>query len=247
MRKHYKLISGIVCIVLCISILCFGVYAASTSLVKLSSTVSFTPSTAKLTIFGGMSGSKEAKADTASSYYATNYGSTPVNVSEATVNDQVVATFSEWAYGTATFDDNYVETSSKTHPDSIYFFLQITNHVERDVAITIDITSDYTAQTANIVVSCYYALALNTAVASSDKFYSINQATPKAPEQSTTNALVGKDYNEQSIESTGDADIDFSSLDTTLSTLMVVIKLDVDDHEESIATDTAFNFKVSIV
>lgn len=239
MRKHYKLISGIACIVLCISMICFGVYAASTSLVKLSSTVSFTPSTAKLTIFGGISGCKE---NTPSSYYATNYGTSHTNVSEK----DDVATFTTWEYGTVTFDDNYTETETNKHPDPIYFFLQLTNHVERDVAITVDITSNYT--NSNVLAYCSYALAKNNAV-STTNMYDISETAK--PAQSVTDSLVGKSYfahnNSNAIAYSSGTEIDFSSLDTTLSTLMMVIRLEIDNYQASIANDTTFSFKVSIV
>ena len=75
MRKHYKLISSIVCLLLCVSMIAFGVYAATHSLIGVNSQVSFTPTTAKLKIFGGIADHKEY-VDNANSgkYYACNYG-----------------------------------------------------------------------------------------------------------------------------------------------------------------------------
>lgn len=253
MHKHYKLISGIACIVLCIAIIAFGVYAASTSLVKLNASVSFTPSTAKLTIFGGIAGSKESKeTDGTSNYYATNYGddeSKHVNVqTESDANGAAI--FNAWTYTSATFDDNYFETG-KTHPDPIYFFVQITNHVERNIEIKIDFTNDYTDK--NIKVSCLYELATNESLkeANVNNMYSISGTS--APMQSTTTALAGKSYKTLSsdVKYSTSEEVDFSSLNsqnstTSLSTLMIVIKLEVKDADKNVENNTAFNFTISV-
>jgi hypothetical protein len=241
MRKHYKLISGIACIVLCISIFCFGVYAASTSLVKLNSTVSFTPSTAKLTIFGGISGCKETEP---SSYYGTNYGDKSLHKNVSEKDD--LATFSTWAYGDATFDDDYYETELITHPDPIYFMLQITNHVERDVAITVDITSDYSQ--FNYLVYCSYELAKNSEINTLNMYDISNKSNPT---QATTDMLASKAHkpynNQNAISYSSGVEVDFTSLDTTLSTLLIVFRLEINDHRADLEKNAIFNFTVSIV
>ena len=254
MRKHYKLVSGIACIVLCLAMVVFGVYAASTSLVKLNANVSFAPSTAKLTIQGGIAGSKESKTEQGTSnYFATNYGEISDHKNIKTESDaNGAAVFNEWVYSSATFDESYIETPGKTHPDPIYFFIQITNHVERDVDITVDFTSDYTDK--NIQVSCLYELMANSAVnAQTDNLYSLSSTS--APMQATTNALVSKSYTtlatDISFAETG-AEVDFTTLNqnsstTKLSTIMIVIKLEVVDADENVDSEkTAFNFVVSV-
>lgn len=243
MRKHYKLVSSIACIVLCIAIVAFGVYAASNSLVKLSAKVSFTPSTAQLTIIGGISGSTQSIANSSNSndklkYYATNHGAISTNVKE----EDNVATFNPWEYGVATFDDGYFE-QGKTEPDPIYFLLQITNHIERNVDIKVDFT---TAFDKNLKVSCLYAITEKTTLSSEDDKFFTGAATPA---QGTVDTLVRKTYTPKDSDITyseSEAEIDFSSENMTLSTIMIVIKLEVKDQAESVTTGY-FNFTVSII
>lgn len=241
MRKHYKLVSGIACIVLCVAMIAFGVYAASTSLVKFNASVSFTPSTAKVKIFGGIAGSKEVLnvADNSKGYYANNSGlSTHANIEKEEGN---VATFKTWNYGTANFNDEYTETAGQTHPDPIYFFLQITNTVEKDVDITINFADDYSD--SNFSVTCSYAYAKNTEIgANSTSFYDITGTD--APLQGTTNAKINGDYDGEATIS--NKVVDLTNIDTTLSTVMIVIKLEVKDADESIDSNTPFNFTVTI-
>lgn len=243
MRKHYKLVSSIACIVLCIAIVAFGVYAASNSLVRLSATVSFTPSTAQLTIIGGISGSTQSIANSSNSndklkYYATNHG-TSTNVKEEKDN---VATFNPWEYENATFNDKYFE-QGKTEPDPIYFLLQITNHIERDVDIKVDFTKVFDE---NLKVSCLYNITNKTTLSSTDDKFFTGATTPL---QATVDTLAGKTYTSKNSDITyseSGAEIDFSSEDMTLSTIMIVIKLEVRDQAESVTTGE-FNFTVSII
>lgn len=244
MRKHYKLVSGIACIVLCIAMVAFGVYAASNSLVILNATVSFTPSSAQLTIIGGISGSAESIANSSNNnaalkYYATNYKPTDdTQVINVEKEENGLATFKSWEYGEANFDGTYFE-QGKSEPQPIYFLLQITNHIERDVDITIDFT---TAFDDNLKVSCLYAIVKNSEVtANSDLF------TGKEPKQATVDTLAGKTtYTSlnNDITYSSDAEIDFSAIDTTLSTMMIVIKLEVRDQAKDVTTGN-FNFTVS--
>ena len=259
MHKHYKLISGIASIVLCLAMIAFGVYAASTSLVKLSANVSFSPSTAQLTILAGMTGSTECKTKlkddsqtTAYSYYATNYGDSKTNHKNVSNYDGNTATFNAWTYDSATFDGSYIETPGKAKPDPIYFFVQITNHIENDIKITVDLTSDFGE---NINVSCLYALQTNDYMQKNksniDNMYTIDHTSE--PLQSTTDGFANKTYTPLASEisfSATDTEIDFSldnnAKKTSLSTLMIVIKLEVKDADESIDNSkTAFNFTVT--
>lgn len=256
MRKHYKLISGIACIVLCLAMVAFGVYAASTSLVKLNASVSFKPSSAKLTIRGGIAGSTESVADGgASKYYATNNGTPTQGVTE---DKDGLATFPAWEYDSATFNSEYVESAEKTHPDPIYFFIQITNHVERNVTITVDFTQDYSEKNFN--VSCLYALKANSTFdVNTNHMYSLSAT--QAPDQTTTNGLLNKmesynsDVSLKNIayqDETKDPEINLAFLNensstTKLSTIMLVIKLEVIEADKDInAKDTLFNFTVDI-
>lgn len=253
MHKHYKLISGIASIVLCLAMIAFGVYAASTSLVKLNASVSFTPSTAKLTILAGMSGSTESNtplqgeqpADYLYSYYATNYGDDKLKHVNVDNYNNETATFKAWEYGKVTFDGSYIDTPGKTHPDPIYFFIQITNHVEKDLKITVDFNGSTFGD--NVNASCLYALQTNeymkTNKSTIDNMYAIDTASK--PLQGTTDGLVGKSYTSIASDITNTTVIDFSEQTTSLSTLMIVIKLQVVDADESIDGNTVFNFTIT--
>ena len=59
MHKHYKIITSVCCLFLCVGMIAFGVYAARNILTSLNSSVSFTPTTAKLKIFCGVYGCYE--------------------------------------------------------------------------------------------------------------------------------------------------------------------------------------------
>lgn len=264
MRKHYKIITGIACIVLCLAIVAFGVYAASTSLVTLGANVSFTPSSAKLTIQGGIAGSIEVKDSQKTpenaqvNYFATNYKNTSQGVTESNVDSETVANFPTWNYIAATFDSDYVETAEKTHPDPIYFFIQITNHVERNVNISVDLISPYTEET-NIKVSTLYSLLSNSAFTDSENtthMYSLSNND--APEQDITDVLVTKmslytqkdEFNDIKYQpETPEINFNFlnESSTTSLSTLMIVMKLEVINAEENVdSANTPFNFAITV-
>lgn len=246
MRKHYKLVSSIACIVLCIAIVAFGVYAASNSLVKLSATVSFTPTMAKLTIRGGIANAVDnietGNQPTTYGYYATNFGGSPT--SGITTNNNI-DTFPTWSYGTANFNNKNTDQA-----DPIYFFVQITNHVENNIDILVKFTTDFSTDT-NLKVSYCTNVKLNSAInANTVGMYSLSDTTK--PTQGTTNGLVSA-YSATTFEeityntTASEAEISISN-QASLSTVMLVIKLEVADQAENVdlGTNDAFNFVIDV-
>lgn len=240
MRKHYKLVSSIACIVLCIAIVAFGVYAASNSLVKLSATVSFTPTMAKLTIRGGIANAVDntgSKPETYG-YYDSN--------KDDTTESGNTYTFKTWSYGTALFDNANVDQA-----EPIYFFIQITNHVENNINILVKFKTDFSTNT-NLKVSYYYKEQLTTSIDSNTiGMYGISGS--EEPTQGTTNGLVSA-YSQATTTfnsityNTASDEAEISETGTSLSTAMLVIKLEVINQAENVVLgeNDAFNFVVDV-
>lgn len=249
MRKHYKLISSIVCLLLCVSMIAFGVYAATHSLIGVSSQVSFTPTTAKLKIFGGIRGQDGYNStesgegdDYKQTYYACNYGDTDSkkNYTSKTVDGALVDSFTDWTFGNIHFDKNYDET---TGPSPIYFYLQITNYVERNVKYTINIDkltqtdADKTDLSDGLVSISYGTYSQdNTGTFNAvSGWWDITQKN-KSNTQFTPKTVTYTDMDSKNLTAT------LPTEDTSLKTTMIIIKLAVDNAEE----DFDFNFKFTL-
>ena len=249
MRKHYKLISSIVCLLLCVSMIAFGVYAATNSLIGVSSQVSFTPTSAKLKIFGkvaGFDGYNSTSAGTEDTYkqtyYACNYGDTnsKKNYKSETVDGALVDSFTTWAFGDIHFDKNYDEA---TGPTPIYFYLQITNYVERNVKYTINIDkltqtdADKTDLADGIVSISYGTYSQNNTGTFNavSGWWDITQKN-KSNTQFTPKTVTYTNMDSKNLIAT------LPTEDTSLKTTMIIIKLAVDNAEE----DFDFNFKFTL-
>ena len=250
MRKHYKLISSIVCLLLCVSMIAFGVYAATNSLIGVSSQVSFTPTSAKLKIFGKVAGFDGYNSNSAGTedtykqtYYACNYGAgKDTNSYESeTVDGALVDSFTDWEFGDIHFDKNYDEA---TGPTPIYFYLQITNYVERNVKYTINIDNltqtgaDKTDLADGLITISYgtYSQDNTGTFTNENKWWDITEKkkrnAPLKPESVTSYT----DMDSENLTAT------LPTEDTSLKTTMIIIKLAVDNAEE----DFNFNFKFTL-
>lgn len=249
MRKHYKLISSIVCLLLCVSMIAFGVYAATNSLIGVSSQVSFTPTSAKLKIFGkvaGFDGYNSTSAGTEDTYkqtyYACNYGDTnsKKNYKSETVDGALVDSFTTWAFGDIHFDKNYDEA---TGPTPIYFYLQITNYVERNVKYTINIDK-LTQKDENKTDLADGLITISYGTYSQDNTGTFNAANGwwditqknKSNAQFTPQTVTYTNMDSKNLNAT------LPTEDTSLKTTMIIIKLAVDNAEESFD----FNFKFTL-
>lgn len=266
MRKHYKLISSIVCLLLCVSMIAFGVYAATHSLIGVNSQVSFTPTTAKLKIFGGIANHKEY-VDNANSgkYYACNYGVNGVEGHYTTKNisgsEEKIDEFEAWNFEAINFDDNYQETGNKTKPKSIYFYIQVTNYVERNVKYSLKI-NDAESETGEkldntLELAFGYYLTNNDdenlqteQTATTNGWWCITNEKASQPVFHSSNDNKLENINK--LERTGNI-VNFykeengvNTVDTTLSTMMIVIKMDVKSDEVSLK-GVNFNFTLSAI
>ncbi|MBE7075189.1 MAG: hypothetical protein E7376_04345 [Clostridiales bacterium] len=241
MRKHYKLISSIVCLLLCVGMIAFGVYAAKNVLVSLNSSVSFTPTTAKLKVFGGVYGSTEYNSTTINNnlfYYANNNGiDADANVAEN--NDK--ATFTTWNFGATTFDSDYINQGKDT-PDPIYFFIQISNYVERNIKYNITVESAMTDRNLNLSYGTYSASNNSTNLASpkTNGYWDITK-TEGSKIDFTIPTVDYKGFSE-SAGKLVTADINSSEFSTT----MLVIKVEVADADEDVAS-FEFEFVVTAI
>lgn len=247
MRKHYKLISSIVCLILCICMVTFGVYAARNGLVTLNSTVSFTPTTAKLKIFGGIAGQAGYELnDSHHVYYACNYNTEP-GTEEGKGNyakNNSVDVFTTWNYEKIYFAE-YEETGTKTHPDPISFYIQITNYVEADVNYTITINNP----TDKFKYSFHYDITDNNSSglnsetgATAAGWWYVGATSASKPIFHNNETKPGS--NEVYFTGTTTKVVDLSSVvDTTLKTIMMVVSIEVVDANTSLAGE---EFKFTI-
>ena len=255
MYKHYKIISSIVCLLLCVCMVTFGVYAAKYGLVALNSTVSFAPTTAKLKIFGGIADYAilEPNDTAVYKYYACNYGTEQEEKNYETItetNGKKIDQFEPWRFGKIFFDE-YDETATITKPDPICFYLQITNYVETQVYYTITLN-----QPSN---KLEYSFAYEIIDNSSEELN--NQASAPAngwwwigateasnptfhnnedirPGNNPSNILTATDGTDCKI-------VDLpEEVDTTLKTVMLVVKVSVKDDENSLLGED-FSFTVT--
>lgn len=235
MRKHYRIISSVICLLLCIGMITFGVYAAKHNLVNLDSTVSFTPTNAKLKIIGGIrdqEGYSSTNILSSTGYYGCNKDKN--NLVNCVENGDK-ATFSPWEYGTLNFAE-YTETSTKTHPDPICFYIQITNYVERNVKLKIT----FTAIPDNTNLECYYYMETDsTKLITQNGWWNPDEITSKE----NLHMNIEKEDSAMTQVKIENSIADFSSgIDTTLKTVMLVVKLKVDSNEVNI--NDKLNFTV---
>lgn len=265
MRKHYKLISSVVCLVLCACMIAFGVYAATSGIVSLgvSSEVSFTPTAAKLKIFGGIANAEVVSTESGSlSYYACNYGPTDAKKNyKASTTDSNTDVFNTWNYGEIKFK----EYEEATGPAPIYFYIQITNYVERDVdyKITVDTTytgSDSTGTNVGEYVNIsygYYITDNSSTIFASSEETGAESAGTAAWAEGFWNINDKVEQNIDSIHSstrgnskiTGDGFFgnsgDFSAVSTSLQTIMLVVKVELKtDKVDDSFNSAGFKFTV---
>lgn len=250
MRKHYKLISSIVCLILCVCMVTFGVYAARYGLVTLNSTVSFTPTTAKLKIFGGIAGQagfNNPEIVASQIYYACNYNTEP-GTEEGKGNyakNNSLDVFTTWNYEKIYFAE-YKETGTKTHPDPISFYIQITNYVEADVnyTITVNNPSNYFKYSFAYEIADNSLPALNSSTEATDAGWWYIGAT-KASKPIFHKNSTKPGSNKKDFTGTTTKVVDLSNVvDTTLQTIMMVVTIEVVDADTSIEDDTGFSFTI---
>ena len=243
MRKHYKLISSIACLILCVCMVTFGVYAASYGLVNLNSTVSFTPTMAKLKIFGGIAGQANyAQSLTEHAYYACNYGEGKGNYTSNSSGD----VFTKWSYGKIYFAE-YAETGTEAKPDPISFYIQITNYVEADVNYTITINNP----TDKFEYSFHYYSAdnnssgLNNPTGATAAGWWYVGGTSASKPTFYNNETKPTSTNVNFTTGTNTKVVDLKDVDTTLKTIMMIITIQVVNADVDIDGDTTgFNFTI---
>lgn len=263
MRKHYKLISSIVCLLLCVSMIAFGVYAATHSLIGVSSQVSFTPTTAKLKIFGGIRGqngynSTESGAgdEYKQTYYACNYDNTDLNAALKNVKEtrEGVDYFNPWEYGAIHFNNDYDEA---TGPDPIYFYIQVTNYVQRDInyKIVIDkLTQKDTAETD--LFGTHINLDYSSYIQNNEQTFASTNGWWDISNQGKSNVTFAKKdgltYTDFQKNADGKIETSISGVvegDTNKepATTMIVIRLKVNNANADDSFDFNFNFTLTAI
>lgn len=263
MRKHYKLISSIVCLLLCVSMIAFGVYAATHSLIGVSSQVSFTPTTAKLKIFGGIRGqdgynSTESGAGVGykQTYYACNYNNTDLNAVSKNVEktQDGVDYFNPWEYGSIHFDKDYDEA---TGPTPIYFYIQVTNYVQRDInyKIVIDkLTQKDTAETD--LFGTHINLDYSSYIQNNEQTFALNDGWWDISKQEKSNVTFTEktDLTYTDFQKNADGKIETSisgvvkdDANKEPATTMIVIRLKVNNTNADDSFDFNFNFTLTAI
>ncbi len=251
MKKHFKLISTLMCLIVCFALISFGVYsiANATSYKALQSSVSFTPTTARLKIFGGIYGDVDFDSENqpeTSRYYACNYNTQASAGNYSEVNDKYV--FNGWQYGSLTFADNDDGTA-----DPIYFYIQITNYSETLIDYSVNFGNCISASQVDYNVYYYRAsnyvgsLATNTNLttnASANGFWSIEQTSKAVPNFTKKQETAMTDVSIE-VDSTtlNPVKASIPNTDSMFSTTMIVIKLNVKDPNKNIDSST-FEFGV---
>ena len=259
MRKHYKLISAIICVLLCVCMIVFGVYAASHALVSLDSSVTFNPSTAKLKVFGGVSGCKENNTRDSLQYYACNYKTSPQDGNYKYDEETDTAVFGDWIFSDSNdkinFDDNYVETATKKNPNPIYFYVQLTNYVERNVSYSITVFGG----NPNVAINYGYYLKSNDELLKDSAAETYNTCVNSgffditATEKNVmnfANKIPTFNYDVFQVDQSGEGNLYSKAFpsgngsdNSSLATTMIVIRLELLNAEENL---TDFNFKFVI-
>lgn len=250
MKKHFKLISTLICLMLCFALISFGVYSIATSYKELNSSVSFTPTTARLKIFGGIYGDvgfDSVNQPESSRYYACNQNTTSElgNYSESDGKYY----FGSWQYGDLTFVDHDDGSES-----SIYFYIQITNYGETLIDYAVEFGSSFSSDVVGYNVYYYRAnnysnnLETNTKLttyASVNGYWDISSQQSAIPnftklEESAMNeiSVLFDDSTSKPTKAT------IPNIDSMFSTTMIVVKLKVLNVENNIEKST-FEFGIN--
>lgn len=236
MKKRHKYISYIVCLVLCVTMIVFGVYAAYSKVnPNFSSDISFNPSSAKLKVMGYIAGCT-APDESQTNYYACNYN-TDANTGnyqhDSTNNTDV---FNDWVFDKIYFNSDFNEAKGE-RPDDITFYIQITNMVERNVQY--QITAPTLSDDVNLNMDIYYYTTTNSDLSSnaSDKgFFDISKSqapnsvtfTEKKKEDMTKLTLTEGSSNSTTNKFPQDSEV------TELNTVMICVSLSVKDIKEDL-------------
>lgn len=253
MRRRFKVLSTIMCLMLCVAMVFIGVYAISTNTLKsLKSSVSFKPTAANLKIFGGIYGDAhfdESSQPEEARYYACNFNTEETNGNYKISNN--LCDFNGWEYGDIIFND--FNESVQAKPDDICFYIQITNFTETKINYIIDFINVSTIN--EITVSCYYYRASNytenveknpdlTTNASINGWWNIEHSEKEIP---NFKKLANKDMTKLDVEideaTQKPKTISVPNTNSELSTTMIVIKLNIVDIDEDL-TNLAFDYSL---
>ncbi len=116
MKKKVKLFTTIASLCLAVALMAFGVYAATTASLNVTSSVAFTSTTVLIDVEGKVEG------------YATLAEDGKATYTHASDNTQVTAYNDTWAIGAMTFDEAHAE---------ITYTVKITNKSEFAIAVTL--------------------------------------------------------------------------------------------------------------
>ena len=253
MRKSFKLLSTIMCLILCVAMVLIGVYAISANSFKsLKSSVSFKPTAANLKIFGGIYGDAhfdETNQPENARYYACNFNTEETNGNYKISNN--LCNFNGWEYGNIIFND--FNESVQVKPDDICFYIQITNFTETKINYIIDFIDVSTIN--EITVSCFYYRTSNytenvetnldlTTNASGKGWWNIEHSGKEIP---NFKKLANEDMTKLDVvidESTQKpTTISVPDASSELSTTMIVIKLNIVNIDEDL-TNLDFNYSL---
>ena len=194
MTKRFKVISLFSCLILCIAMIGFGVYAATTVRFSVTARVSFTPTDAYLQILGYIDGLSTDSADNNNvqkNYYAANYSSSgEVNQTNGNyTRSGNLDTFATWTWGDLILDAGKKgEVNNENNGiimNNMTVYIQITNFAQSSLKYTVslpdyDTTNDKITGT-NLQCRAYYYIANNTnsdVTGGTNGFYNINPVTP---------------------------------------------------------------------
>ena len=182
MTRRFKYITIFTTLLLCVAMIGFGVYAATSVSFSISSKVSFMPTDAYLQVLGYIDGVSPASGNR--SYYAANYSTSGEVGTDAGnyTTDGGIDTFNTWNFGDIILDGTSGATAANkgiVKPEDMIIYLQVTNFSSRAINYTVALTgssaSDLTANDLSCTGEYYVEQNASTDVIyGTNGFYSIN-------------------------------------------------------------------------
>ena len=150
-----KKISIFACLCLCIAMVAFGVYAATTTTFSITSKVSFSPTDAGVQVLGYITGYSDESTNVNQSYYAANYSTLGTPIASDVGNYTTLGsadTLNAWTLGDLMLDAG---NSGVTAPASIKIYIQVSIFTERATSLTLT-KSDTNLSSNNLTCTGVY-------------------------------------------------------------------------------------------
>lgn len=254
MSKKSKILTLFIGLILMVSIVGVGIYAATTINPQFSTNVSFTPTKGKLQVLGFIDGVSQTEDDSQKAniaYFASNYNKTELEGNYTSNSDY--NTFNNWSFGDLTLnagdfsgrvtrdDFSQSENNGIVNPSNLVIYFQITNYIGLDMEYSFSYEGNLAQNNLGITTEYYIAANDNQNVVNgTNGFYALSENwginnLPNSAPQSAQSTTAFSNYSTA-----------FLSSGTAASTLVIKVTISPTQNFEPDKDLAYFNVRFNI-